>query len=410
VQVPVGPRTAALAIAAIVVVGVVELLFDAIATAAEGRFADLPFYLVFIAPPASLGAVGLLLAVRRHENVIGWLLLVAAALTAVTFGAGDYVRTNGPGAPFATAAGWAGSSFFIPAVGILVVFVPLLFPTGRLPSRRWGIVAIAAAAASAAGALASATTPGPMIVEDGPLNPLVPPAPVADWIRTVGAIGSAAAAPLFLLAVTSLLLRFRRSSGVERQQLKWFLFAASVTALAIASSTLLTGPLSDTLWLVGIAALAFLPIAIGLAILRYRLYDIDRIVSRAVGYSLVTAVLGGLFAGFVLLSQEIAAPFLGSDTIGVAVSTLVVASSFQPVRRAIQARVDQRFDRTRVDADRLVVAFGRGLRDQTDLPTITAELVDVVRETVAPERAGLWLSPRHGRGGSSGDAAPSPAP
>ena len=390
-SIPAGRRVAAVALAAVVIVGVLELLFDTIVATREARFADLPFYLVFVALPANLGAVGLLLAFRRHENTIGWLLLGAGALTAATFAAGDYVRTNGAGAPFATAAGWVGSSLFIPAVGVLVVFLPLLYPTGRLPGRRWRIVAIAAVVGCAGGALAAATTPGPMILPSGPQNPVVPPAPIADWIQALGAVSNAAAPPVFLLAAASLLLRFRRSVGVERQQIKWFLFAASVTAIAFASSTALTGPVSDTLWLVGIAALAFLPVAIGLAILRYRLYDIDRIVSRAVGYTLVTAVLGVLFSAIVLLSQAIAAPVVGSQTIGVAASTLVVASLFQPIRRTIQARVDQRFDRARVDGDRLIASFAANLRDQTDLPTITAATLDVVRQTVAPEGAVVWL-------------------
>jgi hypothetical protein len=139
--------------------------------------------------------------------------------------------------------------------------------------------------------------------------------------------------------------------------------------------------------------MAFLPLAIGLAILRYRLYDIDRVVSRAVGYTLVTAILAAAFATAVIVAQTVLAPVTQSNTLAVAASTLVVAALFQPVRRAIQGRVDRRFDRSRVNAERLVTTFGDTLRDVTDMPTIHETLVETVGATWAPAAVGMWVRP-----------------
>ena len=198
---------------------------------------------------------------------------------------------------------------------------------------------------------------------------------------------------MFALALTSLFLRFRRSRGVERQQIKWFLFVAAVATVLFVISIADVGALSDIAWALGLLTMAFLPLAIGLSILRYRLYDIDRVVSRAVGYTLVTAILAAAFAAAVIVAQAVLAPVTQSSTLAVAASTLVVAALFQPVRRAIQGRVDRRFDRSRVNAERLVTTFGDTLRDVTDLPTIHDTLVATVGTTWAPADVGIWVRP-----------------
>ncbi len=338
-----------------------------------------------------------MLVTRRPENRIGWLLLVAGVMTGVTFVAGEYERyAFDHGEPVTTLvvfASWVASWAFIPAVGILVVFLPLLFPTGRLSSPRWRPLVVVAIFGVTAGTLGLATVPGPLGDPQGPLNPFVPPEPFATLIQVAAAIGNAIAPLAFLLALASLLLRFRRSRDVERQQLKWFLFATAIVASLFATSMLPLGGAADTAWALGLMAMSFLPLAIGLAILRYRLYDIDRIVSRVVGYTLVTAILGAAFAAVVVVAQAILSPFTETSSLAVAASTLIVATLFQPVRRAIQARVDRRFDRSHVKAEVVAESFSGRLRDVTDLATVRAAIVDGVETAWAPS-IGRGLGPR----------------
>jgi hypothetical protein len=291
-------------------------------------------------------------------------------------------------------AAWVASSGFVPAVGILVVFLPLLFPTGHLLSPRWRWVAVAGVFGVAAGTIGHAIAPGPMVDPLGPLNPVVPPEPFLSWLGAAATLSNAIAPPVFVLALASLFIRFRRSRGAERQQIKWFLFVAAIATVLFAVSILEVGPISDVAWALGLLTMAFLPLAIGLAILRYRLYEIDRVVSRAVGYTLVTAILAAAFGIAVIVAQTVFAQVTQANTLAIAASTLVVAALFQPVRRAIQGRVDRRFDRSRVNAERLVTTFGDTLRDVTDLPTIDDTLVATVGATWAPAAVGMWVRPR----------------
>jgi hypothetical protein len=219
----------------------------------------------------------------------------------------------------------------------------------------------------------------------------MPPEPVESVIQAASAIGNLIAPLAFLLAVASLLLRFRRSRDVERQQIKWFLLSAAIASSLFAISLLPLGAISDAGWAFGLLSMTFLPLAIGIAILRYRLYDIDRVVSRVVGYTLVTAVLGASFAAVVVVAQALLATFTESNTLAIAGSTLVVATLFQPVRRAIQARVDRRFDRSHVRAESVTDSFSARLRDVTDLGTIRASIVDGVETAWAPSSVGVWV-------------------
>ena len=367
---PAGRRVAAVALAAVVIVGVLELLFDTIVATREARFADLPFYLVFVALPANLGAVGLLLAFRRHENTIGWLLLGAGALTAATFAAGDYVRTNGAGAPFATAAGWVGSSLFIPAVGVLVVFLPLLYPTGRLPGRRWRIVAIAAVVGCAGGALAAATTPGPMVTAERSAEPdrptsrpsptgsrrsapsATPPRPRSSCSpRQVSCSGSAG--PWRRTAADS-------NSTVRR--------VGHGDRVRVVHGT--HGSRSDTLWLVGIAALAFLP---------WRSAR-DRPVSPRT--TSTASSRGPLVTRWSRPSSACSSARSCCCPRRSPRPSSARRPSVSPHPRSSSRRCSSRSDgrsrrgstdgsnRARVDGDRLIAAFAANLRDQTDLPTI----------------------------------------
>ena len=202
----------------------------------------------------------------------------------------------------------------------------------------------------------------------------------------------------FLVAVGSLVLRFRCSRGIERQQLKWFLFVASISASCLAVSIVtVTGAVSDTAWILGLVTMAFVPIAIGVAVLRYRLYEIDRIVSRAVGYVLVTAAIAALFVAVVLVAEALLAPFTEANNLAVVASTLIVAAVFQPLRRAIQRTVDRRFDRSTVDAARAVALLADRLRAAVELDGLEADVLQTVAGTVHPAMARIWLRPTESR-------------
>jgi hypothetical protein len=187
-----------------------------------------------------------------------------------------------------------------------------------------------------------------------------------------------------------MIVRFRRSTGLERQQLKWFTYAAIVELVYVVSSGFLTVPTAlGLLWAILLAPL--LPIAIGIAILRYRLYEIDRIISRTLAYVVITGMLVAAYAGIVVLLGGPLAGVTGGDTISVALSTLIVAALFQPLRRRVQTIVDRRFDRARIDSERTAAAFSERLRDEVDIESVTSDLRETVRATVRPERLGVWL-------------------
>jgi hypothetical protein len=279
--------------------------------------------------------------------------------------------------------------FLLPLLGLLPLLV-LLFPTGRLPSRRWRPLVWAFAAGLVLYAASVLFKPGPL--DHGlPTNPLGLES-AKGLLQLAGALSSLLF-PMFVVPVlVSLVLRFRRARGDERQQLKWFTFAAAL--LAVFSSGL--GAIVERIRspYVGPVFFAFvvsmIPVAIGVAVLKYRLYDIDRLINRTLVYGLLTALLGGGYAGLVLGFGQL----LGQDSpLVVASATLVVAAAFQPARRRIQAAVDRRFNRRRYNAAKTIDAFSARLREEIDLDTLTAELLAVVDQTMQPERVSLWLRP-----------------
>jgi hypothetical protein len=354
------------------------------------------FSLTFVILVANLGIVGGLLASRRPDNRIGWLLLTAGLFEGIGIAGSIYARLDalfgGGRFPLVVPAAWLGSWIVPPAIGILVIFLPIIFPSGHLPGPRWRFFVAFAIVAMTIGMIASATAPGPLDNIDGIANPLVLPAPLGDWVQALGQLSQATAVFGFLVAVGSLVVRFRRSRGIERQQLKWFLFVASISASCLAVSIItVTGPISDSAWILGLVTMAFVPIAIGVAVLRYRLFEIDRIVSRAVGYALVTAAIATLFVSVVLVAEALLAPFTEANSLAVVVSTLIVATVFQPLRRAIQRTVDRRFDRSTVDADRAVALLADRLRAAVELDGLQADILQTVAGTVHPAMARIWL-------------------
>jgi hypothetical protein len=265
-------------------------------------------------------------------------------------------------------------------------------PDGRPPSPRWRPVAWLAGAGAAAFVALAAVQPT-IELDDGHVvdNP-VGVAAVGDPEQgAVGLVLTSALGLLVVAAVVSLVVRFRRSRGEERLQLKWFTYAAALLPVILLGD-LLPDAANSVLFAVGIS---LLPVAAGVAILRYRLYDIDRLINRALVYGLVTALLGGVYAGLVLLAGQLFGD-LGDrpPSWAVAGATLAVAALFQPARRRVQALVDRRFNRARYDAAHTVDAFSARLRDQVDLDTVAAELLGVVDQTVQPASASLWLRGR----------------
>jgi hypothetical protein len=341
----------------------------------------------------SAATVGAVLASRRPRHPVGWLLLVLGLALSASGVAAAYTAYGLVARPGALPAAGAVARYYLAlilAALLALSFILLLTPTGSLPSPRWRWWARATVAAPVALLVALA-------VASGSLDPRVQAENPADF-RGVGggllvvdqlALGVTLLA--LLVAAGSLVARFRRARGVERLQLRWVAWAATLVALgsvaALASAAL---GLPDLLGWASGACVALLPLAAGAAVLRYRLYDLDRIISRTLAYGLLTVLLGGSYAGVVLGLGQL----LGRDSpLVVAGATLAVAAAFQPARRRIQAVVDRRFDRRRYDAARTIAAFSARLRQQVDLDTLTAELLGVVEQTMQPTSASLWLRP-----------------
>jgi hypothetical protein len=299
-----------------------------------------------------------------------------------------------PGAVWFAVLGDATGSLFI---GPLAGFVPLYFPTGRLPSPRWRIVlplVIVATVTSTIGTGLSPFTAG--TYPSGVTNPLALGGSGGQLAALLNTATTILGTPALLLVTAALIVRYRRAGGIERQQLKWFAAVGVVVVPAFVLGILsgVVGPfadLSNVFWFGAILGLALLPLAIGVAVLRYRLYEIDRLVSRTISYGVLTAIVGGLFVGFILVFQAVLAPVTQSNDLAVAVSTLIVFALFVPIRRRVQGLVDRRFNRTRYDAERTVAAFADRLRDEVDLEQLRAEILATVAATVEPTSVSLWL-------------------
>jgi hypothetical protein len=284
---------------------------------------------------------------------------------------------------------------FLGLAGIAALLVR--FPSGRLPSRRWRVVDVLLLigwAMIATGFLRPGELNIPWIlIADNPIGVDAIPPEVFDTLPWSGFLVLVAALGV---SMVGLLVTYRRSVPIERAQIRWILAAVAAAVVGIAALTVagFEGPLSGPGTLLVFVSPLLVPIGIGVAILRYRLYDIDRIVSRTIGYAAVTGVLGVVFVGTNLVLQAILAPLVRADTIVVAGSTLLVAALFSPVRARIQQTVDRRFHRARHDADRLAARLADGLRDEVDLAALRARTVEAVDAAVEPVRTALWLRER----------------
>jgi len=363
-------------------------------------------------------ALGLLILSRRPQHPIGWLFCVAGFAAGLDHFCGEYAIYTQQAEPNSLPGGeisaWIVSWLWVPFNAVLV-YVALLFPDGRPPSKRWRPVVWLVGIAVVVGVTVAALLPVPVCNVCSIENPLgieglesvsdlIDPLIEAFWYGVLG-----------LVAVASLYVRFRHAGGVERQQIKWLAYAASLVVLG---TTLAYGVYGVTgarwTWQVGITLLAVglvgTPIAVGIAISRYRLYEIDTLINRTLVYGALTAALAMLYLGGVATTQVIFRALTGQEEqpqLAIVVSTLVIAALFTPLRRRIQGFIDRRFYRRKYDARRTLEAFSAKLRDETDLDALSGDLVGVVRETIQPAHVSLWLRPDFGTSGSRGEDAQS---
>jgi MFS family permease len=334
---------------------------------------------VFIVGFATVGA---LLAWKRPGNPIGWLLSAIGLAYAV----GDCGVLLAHFPRTLTLAYWLGSTFLL-GIG-LCVFVVLLFPTGHLPSRRWRPVAWAAGAGLAGWVLGAAFAPTIISASPSMRNPVGVTGPAGDIFKIMGLGGELLIPATGLAAVLSLAFRYRRASTAERAQLKWLVYAGALVVAAALAGIPAASNLQNAMVS---GAVALVPVAIGIAVLRYRLYDIDRIISRTLAYAIVTGLLVGIYAGPVLLTTQV---FRVHTPVAVAAATLAAAALFNPVRRRVQKAVDRRFNRARYDADQTVAAFAARLTDAVDLDAVRADLASVVTKALEPAHVSVWMSER----------------
>lgn len=348
-------------------------------------------------------ALGLLVAHRRPANPVGWII----AGTVVTVGISDFVESyavyalyTDPGSlPGGETMAWVSNWIFIPALFAAPSMLFLLFPDGKLVSRRWipvfWIVILTTCAAITTSIFQPVLNDPPF---EGVVNPLgfAPPQALLAPLSYIGWPGMAAS---FLLAALAMILRLRRSHGEERQQLKWLTAAAAILPLGSVSGVVLYYLGYDSIaGFLAIFSIVPIFLAAGYAILRYRLYDIDLIINRTLVYGALTVMLAAVYFGSVAGLQRLLSPLTGeSNQLATVASTLLIAALFTPLRRRIQGFIDRRFYRSKYDAVTTLEAFSMKLRDETDLDTLGSGLVSVVRETMQPEHVSLWLRSREDR-------------
>jgi hypothetical protein len=357
------------------------------------------------------GATGAIVASRLPRNPIGWIFCVLALLFEFSVCSEAYVAYGSQAGGFLPGRAWVGwtsqwSTNALPPALIILCF--LLFPTGSLPSARWRALVWVVVGVAAVHAASVALAPGTLV--DFPIeNPI--------GIESAGVLRALAdpsilvlEIPLMLLSVVSLFVRLRRSSGAERQQLKWFAYAGALLASGLVVSSVLaaieSGVSELVFFVIFIATLMGIPVAMGVAILKYRLYDIDLIINRTLVYGSLTALLVLVYFGGVTATQAIFRALTSQEQqsqLAIVASTLLIAALFNPLRRRIQSFIDRRFYRRKYDAKKTLEAFSTTLRDETDLDALSGTLVGVVKETMQPAHTSLWLRPETSAKGEQAD-------
>ena len=386
-----------------VVMGVFRLLNSSTPTAVPRNplVLDFGFWLLFV----SFATVGALVASRWPKNAIGWIFCWLGLSFSLGSASEEYALyalvTEAGSLPGAQGLVWLTAWFGGPIVFALFALVFLLFPDGHLPSRRWRpAIWLELVAVVCLGAWAF--EPGPL----GNLGLVRVSNPfgvqgAAALLRTLGLIGLLVTLAVAVAGGISLVVRFRRARGVERQQIKWFAFSGMVFCAVFAAGPFLwalpQAPATAWIWpVLFLAGASTIPVAVGIAILRHRLYEIDVIINRALVYGSLTATLVLVYAGSVVGLQSVFRGLTGQEsTLAVVASTLAIAALFSPLRRRVQALVDRRFYRRKYDAAKTLAVFNLRLREKTDLDFLRDDVLGVVRETMQPAHASLWLRP-HG--------------
>jgi len=364
---------------------------------------DLAVLAPFAIPPTvaalTAGVVGAVLASRRPRHPVGWLLLAMGVTMSVSGAAVGYIPYGLVVRPGALPAANLVARLYPVTIAVVLAavgFILLLTPTGSPPSLRWRWWARGLAVAVAVALVAATIAPGSLDplaqFVSGPMDPQV----YGGALRVANQLALLVGLLTILAGAASLVVRYRSARGVERQQLQWVALAAALTGLSmlVAAILIAVGEVNLAAW-ASVVGVLFLPLATGAAILRYRLYDLDRIISRTLAYGLLTVLLGLGYAAVVLGLGRLLPE---GSSLAVAGATLAVAALFQPLRRRLQAAVDRRFNRRRHDAARVIEEFGARLRDQVDMDTLTGELLAVTTQTMQPTRASLWLRPPTGPG------------
>ena len=323
------------------------------------------------------------LVVARTGNRLGWLFLITGTLSAVSLVLNNYAARGATAAP--PGAAWAGWAFTIILAlgGPLYFLTPLLFPDGRLPSSRWRPVVWAAVIGIV---VETATSAVSNVNFSSNFRALRDPVTVLAPLNTAYNLATSVQPIVFVLGAIAMIVRFRRAGTEQRQQLKWFMYASVVSAVVVfVAADISNNPLPAFE-----IVTPLIPAAVGIAILKYRLYDIDRLISRTLGYAIVTGLLVGLYAGLVLLATQVLEI---KSPVAVAASTLAAAALFTPLRRRVQHVVDRRFNRVRYDADQTIAAFAARLQEGAALDEVRSDLLAVVTAAVEPAHLSVWTAP-----------------
>ena len=355
----------------------------------------------------AFAVMGALIVSRQPENAIGWIFSGTALFTSFGALADGYAQRALLAAPGSLPGGltmaWLAYMLEGPLLFSVVIFVLLLFPDGRPLSVRWRWVVGLAVFVTVVGMVVMAFKPGPLnnSAFDQFTNPFGAPL-LAVWGDQLNNLFSLLTLGLIPMSMVSLVLRFRRSVGAEREQMKWLASASVLIALALLAGPVIwfTPALSNTpLWpILFVIAVTLIPVSVGIAILRYRLYDIDVIIRKTVVYAVLSLMLALVYFGSVVLLQELLGRLTGVEKspLAVVISTLAIAALFTPLRRRIQDWIDRRFFRKKYDAQQVLAQFALTARDETDIDALTAELVRVVQETMEPEHVSVWLKRQEG--------------
>jgi hypothetical protein len=355
--------------------------------------ADLLWIGMFTGILGAFVVVGAILSTRVPGNAVGPVLLLSGALLATTIAVGAVsvmgARTGAMSPEVVALAGHINDAGFTLPIIVVLIGVPLIFPDGRLLSPRWRWIVVLAVVAYGSSLVAQVFGPDPIGAAEVP-NPLAVPArfPV---LEVLDAFANGSSVIGFGAAIAAVVVRYRRGDPIERQQLKW---PAASVALALVFPVAFVAPpglAADIAFLIGLVALLTLPICIGIAVLRYRLYEIDRVISRTLSWAIVTGTLLAVFVATVVGLQGLLDDLTQGGTLAVAASTLVAFALFQPLRRRVQHAVDRRFDRARYDGERTAAGLADRLRHEVDLGAVGVSLTGAVERSLRPTTVGLWL-------------------